>query len=192
MPTPIDILGIPGSLRRDSWNRRLLLAACERAPADVRLTVYEDLGAVPLFNEDLEGPDHGCPEGVARLRRAVEQADAVLISTPEYNQSMPGVLKNAIDWLSRPPRSSFAGKPVALMGATTGEWGTRLSQAALRQTLFACGADLLQVPHLYLRKAGSLFSAGDVLGEETSAAIAALLEAIRDSATSRSRGEAEG
>ena len=173
----VRILGIPGSLRAESFNKRLLEAAAEAAPAAVRLDVYDGLASIPLFNEDLEGEDHPGAPAVKRLRQAIEAADAVLISTPEYNQSMPGVLKNAIDWVSRPPRSSFDGKPVALAGITVGQWGTRLSQAALRQTLFACGADLIQVPHLYLRAADALFATGS-LDVEATAQLTALLSAI--------------
>ena len=163
---PLRILGLPGSLRSGSYNRRLLELAQSVAPPTIDLPIYGDMGSIPLFNEDLEGEMHAPPEAVARLRTAIAAADAVLIATPEYNQSMPGVLKNAIDWLSRPaPSSAFSGKPVALCGITTGEWGTRLSQAALRQTLFATGARLVPL-HLYFRKAGSSFAAPGGDGQE--------------------------
>jgi chromate reductase, NAD(P)H dehydrogenase (quinone) len=151
--TALHVVGLCGSLRRGSFNRRLLELAREVAPNSIELVISPELGSVPLFNEDLEGPDHVPPPPVRVLRQSIADADAILIATPEYNQSMPGVVKNAIDWLSRPaPDSAFEGKLVALCGITTGEWGTRLSQAALRQTLFATGARLVPL-HLYLRRA---------------------------------------
>jgi chromate reductase len=102
---------------------------------------------------------------VQALRARVDAADALLIATPEYNQSMPGALKNAIDWLSRPTphRSALEGKPVALVGATSGRWGTRLAQAAVRHTLFAADAIVLTGPALYLADAGSAFDASGML-----------------------------
>lgn len=159
MPTKrATILCLPGSLRQNSYNRRLLEVASEMAPPGLDLVISELVGSVPLFNEDFEGPNGEPPAAVQALRAEIAHADAILIATPEYNQSMPGVLKNLIDWLSRPaPRSAFAGKAVALCGITTGEWGTRLSQAALRQTLFVTGAALLPL-HLYLRKADQVFA----------------------------------
>lgn len=151
------ILGICGSLRRGSFNRRLLELAGEVAPESLSLSVHEDFCSLPLFNEDLEQADGSPPPAIEQLREAMDKADAILIATPEYNQSMPGVLKNAIDWLSRSaPKSAFANKPVALCGVTVGSWGTRLSQAALRQTLFAAGARLVPL-HLYVKGAGTLF-----------------------------------
>lgn len=176
----IRILGIPGSLRTGSFNRRLLECARENAPPNVTLEVYTALHEVPLFNEDLEGPDFAPPAGVARLREAIGRADAVLIATPEYNQSMPGVLKNAIDWLSRPPGSAFDGLAVALVGITVGEWGTRLSQAALRQTLYACGAELIQVPHVYLRRAAAIWDEEKGFEASVSDALSAQLRAVHD------------
>lgn len=152
------VLCLAGSLRQRSFNRRLLEIACEVAPPGLDLVVSELVGSVPLFNEDLEGPNGEPPRAVQALRVEIAGADAILIATPEYNQSMPGVVKNLVDWLSRPaPHSAFEGKAVALCGITTGEWGTRLSQAALRQTLFAAGARLLPL-HLYLRKAEQIFA----------------------------------
>jgi chromate reductase len=161
----INVLGIAGSLRKASFNRRLLEIARDVAPPSLNLGISNLVGRIPLFCEDLEGPEHKPPAPVRALRAEIESADAILIATPEYNQSMPGVLKNAIDWLSRPaPESAFEGKLVALCGITTGEWGTRLSQAAIRQTLFAAGARLLPL-HLYLRKAEGLLVEGQPADE---------------------------
>ena len=119
------------------------------------VTVYDDLASVPLFDEDREAA--GELEPVRRFRRAVAAADGLLIASPEYNQSVPGVLKNAIDWLSRPPEEVLAGKPVAVIGATPGPWGTRLAQKELRHVLTATGSFVLPAPAIYIRGAASLF-----------------------------------
>jgi chromate reductase len=108
-----------------------------------------------MFDEDLELPS--APASVMQLRRAVALADGVLIATPEYNQSLPGVVKNMVDWLSRGEPEVLVGKPVGIVGATAGGWGTRVAQAALRQTLTACGAAVMPAPQIYLRNARALF-----------------------------------
>lgn len=153
----MNILAIPGSLRRDSLNRRLLQAAAALAPSTMRIHLYDDLSSIPLFNEDTEAQMQSVGP-VRALREAVAAADGVLIATPEYNQSIPGVLKNTIDWLSRPaPEEVLIGKPVAVIGASGGRWGTRLAQAALRQTLFATEAIVLPGPALYLAGGSDAF-----------------------------------
>ena len=160
------ILAIAGSLRRGSWNRRLLDAAAANAPAGMTVSVYDDLGSIPMFNEDLESAPGGELGAVRRLRAAIAGADGLLIATPEYNQSMPGVLKNAIDWMSRAaPDEVLAGKPVALLGATTGRWGTRLAQHALRQTLAATEALVMPAPALYIRDVEVVFDASGRLAD---------------------------
>lgn len=133
------VLGISGSLRRDSYNTKLLRAAEELLPPFVELEVWDELKAVPPFDEDDElGPE---PAAVASLRRAVAGADAILFATPEYNGSVPGQLKNAIDWLSRPVATSvLRGKPVLVVGASSGAFGAVWSQAELRKVLSTAGA----------------------------------------------------
>jgi chromate reductase, NAD(P)H dehydrogenase (quinone) len=125
------IIGLCGSLRRGSFNRMLLRAAAEATPPGTSI-VQESIRDIPLYDGDVE-EEQGLPDAVQRLKERIAEADGLLIVTPEYNNSMPGVLKNAIDWLSRPaddiPRV-FGGRPVAIMGATTGPGGTALSQAA--------------------------------------------------------------
>jgi chromate reductase len=135
------ILAISGSLRRDSYNTALLRAAAERLPRGARLGIYDALGEVPPYDDDrLVSP----PESVVRLRDAVGAADAVLISTPEYNSSMPGQLKNALDWLSRPlAQSPLRNKPAAVIGASTGMFGAVWAQAETRKVLGAIGARVL-------------------------------------------------
>jgi chromate reductase, NAD(P)H dehydrogenase (quinone) len=151
----LRILAIAGSLRRESFNRRLLDAVARLAPHGMSIDVYDGLDAVPLFNEDLEGPPE--PPGVERLRAAVARADGLMIATPEYNQALPGVVKNFVDWLSRADGSALDGRPVAILGVTAGGWGTRLAQASLRHSLAACGAIVMPTPQVYLRLAAQLF-----------------------------------
>jgi chromate reductase len=176
----MHVLAVAGSLRRDSLNRRLLAAAAGCAPPGMQLAVYDGLGSIPLFSEDLEAETGGGPEPVRRLRREVGAADGLLIATPEYNQSIPGVLKNALDWLSRPaPEEVLAGKPVAVVGATVGSWGTRLAQAALRQVLTATESLVLPAPALFVRSAETLFDdAGRLRDPRTREALERLLAAF--------------
>lgn len=171
------VLAIPGSLRRESWNRRLLAHAALIAHPRMRIELYDGLREVPLFDEDLEAATGGGPEAVQRLRDAVAAADGLLVATPEYNHSLPGVLKNAIDWLSRAaPREVLAGKPVAVIGASSGRWGTRLAQAALRQVLAATEAAVMPAPMLFLRDAPQAFDGEGKLLDE--AGLRGVLEAF--------------
>lgn len=140
----MNVLGISGSLRRDSHNAKLLRAAGEMFERHgVRFEVYEDLKQVPPYDEDDDREP--APAAVARIRAAVAGADAVFFSTPEYNHSIPGQLKNAVDWLSRPVGSgALAGKPVAVIGASAGMFGAVWSQAELRKVLAASGARVVE------------------------------------------------
>jgi len=139
------ILGIAGSLRRASFNRGLLAAAAEEAPDGVELEIVP-LDDLPPYNADFEGERSPAP--VVALREHIAAADALLIATPEYNTSVPGVLKNAVDWASRPfPNSSLRGKPVAIMGAG-GRFGTVRAQGELRSILTALGCYVLPWPQI--------------------------------------------
>lgn len=161
----VRITAIPGSLRRHSYNHAFAAAAATLAPASMSITVYDDLDTVPLFNEDLEHPP---PPGVARLRTAVAASDGLLFVTPEYNQSVPGVIKNAIDWLSRSEGpADLAGKPVTVTGLTTGPWGTRIAQTQLRQILTSTQALVLPSPPLFLPDAETLFDQDRSLTDQT-------------------------
>jgi chromate reductase len=139
---PIRILGIAGSLRRGSHNAQLLRAAAQALPSGVELELYDGLAELPHYNEDIDTDPR--PEPVTRLRDAIAAADGLLIATPEYNGSIPGVLKNAIDWASRPfPGNALKGKPVAVTGASTSLFGAVWAQADTRKALRIAGADVL-------------------------------------------------
>jgi chromate reductase, NAD(P)H dehydrogenase (quinone) len=139
----MKVLGISGSLRHDSHNSALLRAAAERLPAGAELIPFERLAEIPPYDEDVEV--EGVPEVVRELREAIRSADAVLIATPEYNHSIPGQLKNALDWASRPAgQSALNGKPAATIGASTGMFGAVWAQAELRKVLGAMGGRVLE------------------------------------------------
>jgi chromate reductase len=134
----MKILGISGSLRRDSWNTKVLHAAAALMPGDAELDLFDGLRAIPPFDEDEEASP---PAPVTDWKEAVAGADALLISTPEYNSSVPGQLKNAVDWASRPfDTAVLRNKPVAVVGASTGAFGAVWAQAELRKALAAAGA----------------------------------------------------
>jgi chromate reductase len=154
-PTTLHVIGIAGSLRTASFNRALLSAARELAPPELIIDVRE-LKDVPLFNEDLERD--GVPVSVGELRSAVRGADGLLLVTPEYNHGVPGILKNAIDWLSQPLRqSALEGKPTALMGASTGLAGTARSQSQLRQAFVLTNSPVMQQPEVLVARAHEKF-----------------------------------
>ncbi len=151
----LRVPAVAGSLRRDSFNRRLVDAAVGLSPGDVSIELFDGLPDVPLFSEDLESPQ--APRGVERLREVVLRADGLLIATPEYNQALPGVVKNFVDWLSRGDAPVIEGKAVGILGVTPGSWGTRHAQAQLRHCLAACGALVMPSPQVYLRNGSELF-----------------------------------
>jgi len=137
------VLGISGSLRRGSLNSALLRAAAEQLPAGIELVEFDRLSDVPPYDEDVELA--ATPAAVEQLRAAVRDADAVLIATPEYNHSIPGQLKNALDWVSRPAgKSALNGKPAAAIGASTGMFGAVWAQAELRKVLGAMGGRVIE------------------------------------------------
>ena len=167
MTTPIRVLGIAGSLRKGSFNRGLVRAADEMLPEGMSLDVYE-LGALPLYNGDVEAA--GLPDSVQDFQRRIEAADALLFATPEYNYSMAGVLKNAIDWGSRPSPARqvqpFDGKPVAIMGASAGTMGTARAQYHLRQTFIFLNMYPLNQPEVMIANAAQRFDAGGNLTDD--------------------------
>jgi chromate reductase len=172
-------VAIAGSLRRDSLNRRLVEAAAECAPDGIEVCVYRGLGELPPFNQDLEtGAFAAGP--VRELCEQVAAAQGLFIATPEYNHSVPGVLKNAIDWLSRPLSGKvLVGKPVAVVGVSGGRWGTRLAQAAVRQALFAAESLVVTGPALYLAQTDAPFDASGRLADEAArSALRQILQAL--------------
>jgi chromate reductase len=164
----IKLVGFSGSLRRGSYNAALLRAASELMPNDSELTI-ESIAGIPLYNADEES-EHGVPQAAARLKEAIAAADGLLIVTPEYNNSIPGVTKNAVDWLSRPstdiPRI-FGGRPVAIMGASPGRFGTVLSQNAWLPVLRTLGADLWSGGRLLLSQASTVVGADGAISDAT-------------------------
>jgi chromate reductase len=171
-----NILGIPGSLRRDSLNRSLLRAAADLLPAGMRLDVA-DISDLPLYNWDVE-QESGFPAPVLRLRDQITAADGLLIATPEYNNSMPGALKNAIDWASRGPESPLNGMPAAIMGAA-GRLGSVRAQMHLRTVLMHNDLKVVQRPEV-LVTGGSPFTEGELTDERYRDQISRLLGALHD------------
>src|SRR4030065_531520 len=147
MNKPVNILGFAGSLRKNSYNKALLRAAMELLPTDAKLEIF-DLEGIPPFNQDFETQ---MPEKVKEFKAKIKAADAILIATPEYNYSIPGVLKNAIDWASRPyGDNAFDGKPVGVMGASVGMLGTARAQYHLRQSFVFLNMHPLNQPEMML------------------------------------------
>jgi chromate reductase, NAD(P)H dehydrogenase (quinone) len=164
----VRIVGIAGSLRKASFNAALLRAAAELAPAGTEVEIAS-IGGIPLYNGDLES-ERGIPAPVAALKDKIAAADALLLATPEYNNSMPGVLKNAIDWLTRPAKDIprvFGDKPVAIMGVTPGRGGTRLAQNAWLPVLRTLGTRAWFGKQLYVAGAAQVFDAEGRLVDET-------------------------
>jgi chromate reductase len=176
MTTPIRVLGFAGSLRKDSFNRAALRTAAELLPESMSLEVF-DLRPIPLYDGDVEAA--GMPEPVREFRSRITAADALLIVTPEYNYSMPGVLKNAIDWASRPPDQPMNGKPVAIMGASQGGFGAARAQYHLRQTCVFVNMLPINKPEVFISAAHQKFDAqGRLTDESALKGIRALLEAL--------------
>jgi len=173
MNEQISILGFAGSLRKGSYNRALLRAAMELVPKDARLEAFE-LDGIPPFNEDLLSSP---PEKVKEFKRKIKAADAILMVTPEYNYSIPGVLKNAIDWASRPKvENAFEGKPVAIMSASTGMLGGARVQYHLRQTFVFLDMCAVNKPEVFVTFAAQKFDdKGKLLDEQAKELIAQLL-----------------
>ena len=173
MSRPIRILGIAGSLRRQSYNRAALRAATGLVPAGASVDTFE-LDGIPGFNQDEE---QNPPAKVAELKQHVRNADAILIVTPEYNYSIPGVLKNAIDWASRPyGDSAWNGKPVAIMGASMGTFGTARAQYHLRQSFVFLNMFPINQPEVMIGNASQRFDAeGNLTDEQTKEFIRQLL-----------------
>lgn len=174
----MNVLAFSGSLRQASFNSGLIRAAKELAPEGVRVE-QADISSVPLYNGDEDGNNK--PAAVAHLAQQIIKADALLFATPEYNYSIPGVLKNAIDWLSRVEGSIFAGKPAAIMGASMGGMGTSRSQYHLRQVLVYLDVHPLNKPEVFVSAAHQKCDeSGNLTDEKTREMIAKQLQALKE------------
>jgi chromate reductase, NAD(P)H dehydrogenase (quinone) len=184
-----NVVGFAGSLRSGSYNRALLRTAKDLAPPSLQIMICE-LDGIPLYNDDIEAA--GAPPSVVRLREAVRESDALLIATPEYNHGVPGVLKNTIDWLSRPPRNNaLNGKIAAVMGASLGMTGTARGQAQLRQALGATNTYALLQPEVLVAHAHEKFDAdGRLTHPATREVLATFLQRFIDLVTLHVRAEA--
>lgn len=178
MSKAVRILGIAGSLRRQSYNRALLRAATRIAPEGATIDVFEIDGIPPFSEDDEQTP----PEKVVELKRRVREADAVLFVTPEYNYSIPGVLKNAIDWASRPyGDSAWSGKPAAIMGASVGALGTARAQYHLRQVMVFLDMFPVNQPEVMVGAANERFdTVGNLTDEETREYVRLLVQSLVD------------
>jgi chromate reductase len=177
------VLGISGSLRRESHNTRLLGVAAEHVPPPGELELFEGLKDVPPYDEDDDGDL--APGGARRLREAIAAADAVLIATPEYNSSIPGQLKNALDWASRPfPDNVLRNKPVAVIGASTGSFGAVWAQAEVRKVLGSIGARVVDV-ELPVAGAEAAFGGNRLADEELQRRLARILAELVEAAGDR-------
>lgn len=174
----VHVLAISGSFRKNSYNTSLLRAASEMLPEGMTLEIF-DISRIPLYDDDVRAL--GFPEPVQEFRNRIAAADALLIATPEYNFSIPGVLKNAIDWASRPPNPPLDGKPVAMMGASTGNFGTVRAQMHLRQVCVNTNMFPLNKPEVLVMRAQEKFDAdGRLVDEMTRGFIQGLLVALTE------------
>ncbi|NXY99601.1 NAD(P)H-dependent oxidoreductase [Streptomyces sp. BR123] len=166
----LKILAISGSLRSESFNSALVRAAQKHAPGDLNIEIYEGLRDIPLYDEDLDVEP--APAAVADLRRRIIEADGLFIATPEYNYGIPGVLKNALDWASRPAfDSSLTGKPIAIAGAAPTNFGTVRAQLALRQMFLWTDSKVVTKPELQIFRAHERFDEAGNLTDETAVEI---------------------
>jgi chromate reductase len=173
----VRILGVAGSLRRGSFNAAALRAARDLAPDGMTIEVF-DLTPIPMYNDDVRL--EGYPASVAEFRARIKAADGLLLATPEYNYSTSGVLKNAIDWASRPPEHPFEGKPIALMGASAGTLGTARAQYHLRQMFVFLNGFVMNRPEVMIPAAQTKFDAeGELTDQQTRDFISAHLVALK-------------
>jgi len=178
MTDHLKVLGVAGSLRQGSLNRALLRAAIKLAPAGMKIESF-DLIDVPIYNGDVEAA--GDPAGVTAFKAAIRAADAVLFVTPEYNHGVPGVMKNAVDWASRPARdAALNGKPVGIIGASPGQTGTARGQSQLRQAFEFTNSFCMPQPEILVFRAHEKFDAnGELIDAKTAEYLGRYLEALR-------------
>lgn len=180
------LLGFAGSLREGSYNRALLATAAEIAPEGVSLEIF-DLSPIPMYDRDVE--KQGDPESVAEFKHRIDEADGVLIATPEYQHGIPGVLKNALDWASRPPgESAMQDKPVAMMGASPSPVGTARAHLQLRRTLMYLKSDIFSTPEVLVSSAHEKFENGRLVDEDSLGFLEQLLTNFTDHIRERRSG----
>lgn len=174
----MNIIAISGSLRKGSYNTMLIRALAKLAPEGMQIEIAE-IGNLPLYNSDNEAE---FPAVAQALKDKIGKADGIIIATPEYNRSIPGVLKNAIDWASRPyGKNSFAGKPILVAGVSGGQIGTAVAQSHLRQIMLHLDADVIGQPELYLGPASEIFSAeGNIMSDSTKELLTKALGVLAD------------
>lgn len=174
----LHVLGISGSLRNGSYNTQLLYEASRLMPSDMAFERF-DLSDIPLYNDDVRMA--GYPAAVVEFREKIEAADALLIATPEYNGSISGVLKNALDWASRPPSPPVNGKPVAILGATTGHYGTSKAQLHLRTVCSSLNMHAVNRPKVLISRAQDAFNAqGRLVDDAARHYLSDLMQALAD------------
>ncbi|NUA32107.1 NAD(P)H-dependent oxidoreductase [Cupriavidus basilensis] len=179
----LNIVGISGSLRQNSLNAMALRAVQRLAPTGMRIHIA-DIRGIPLYDDDIYRA--GCPDQVTELKDQLRCADAVLLASPEYNFSIPGVLKNTLDWISRPPDPVLSRKPVAIIGASTGRLGTARAQYHLRQVLQCMNCVTVSRPEVFIGEADKKFNEqGQLKDKETELQIADLLAALRNLCANR-------
>lgn len=177
----IKVLGISGSLREGSFNTGALKAAAKLLPEGMSLEIFT-LHDIPIYNEDVKAK--GYPAPVQKFREAIAKSDALLIATPEYNYSFSGVLKNAIDWASRPPDQPFDGKPIAILGASPGMLGTARAQYQLRQVFIFMNGKVLNRPEVFIAAADKKFDAnGELTDDKTKEVIQKQLIALKQASS---------
>ena len=170
-----SILGIVGSVRKDSFNKALMQVALEVQPPDSSLEVF-DLSGIPIFNDDSSASP---PQVVVNFKKKIREADAILFVSPEYNYSISGVLKNAIDWASRPPGdNAWSGKPCAIMGASTGMMGTARAQYHLRQVCVYTNMHPINKPEVFVSRVNEKMRDGKLIDEKTRTNVAEMLKAL--------------
>lgn len=178
MGETMNIIAFTGSLRRNSYNKAALRAASELLPEGASLDIV-DLAQIPFFNEDLEA--EGIPQAIVDFKKKIASADAILIATPEYNYSIPPVLKNALDWASRGAETPLSGKPLAIMSASPGMFGGMRAQYHLRQVCVVLNLMPLNRPEVFIMNASTKFDTeGKLIDEYSKKAISRLLQALVD------------
>lgn len=178
MAMNVKILGFTGSLRKKSYNLAALYAATGLLPEGANLEIF-DLAPIPFYNEDIE--DEGIPQAVVDFKNRISEADAILIATPEYNYSIPPVLKNALDWVSRGTNPPLSGKPLAIMSASPGMFGGVRVQYHLRQVCIRLDLQALNYPEVFISNANTKFDKNGILNDDyTKKSIGKLLQALVD------------